>query len=84
MRYARAPTPPDDDAEAWTARIAAAEGADLSKIERLHQRLTTDRRKMVQSLAVKYDLATLASLATVTLALLSTESVLREGGSRSI
>jgi hypothetical protein len=39
---------------------------------------------MVQSLAVKYDLATLASLATVTLALLSTESVLREGGSRSI
>jgi hypothetical protein len=83
MRYAPTLTPPDDD-EAWSARIAAAEGADRHKIERLHDRLTNDRRKMVQSLAAKYDLATLASLATITLALRSTTEVLREGNSKSI
>ena len=74
MRYARAPIPPDDDDdEAWTERIAAAEGGNnLGRIERLHDRLLTNRHKLVRSLANKIDPAVLASLATVTLALLAT------------
>jgi hypothetical protein len=86
MRYARAPIPPDDDDdEAWTERIAAAEGGNnLRSIERLHDRLLTNRHKLVRSLANKFDPATLASLATITLALLSTEQELRKGGSGSV
>jgi hypothetical protein len=85
MRYARAPIPPDDDDEAWTERIAAASGGDnLRNIERLHDRLVSNRGKLVRSLANKFDPATLASLATITLALISTEKVLREGGSSAV
>jgi hypothetical protein len=84
MRYARAPIPPDDD-ESWSERIAAAEGGNnLRSIERLHDRLLTNRHKLVRSLANKFDPATLASLATITLALLSTEQELRKGGSGSV
>jgi hypothetical protein len=89
VRYARAPIPDDpeddDSDQAWTARIAAAEGANnLRSIERLHDRLLTNRHKLVRSLAAKFDPATLASLATVTLALLATTEELRKGNSKSI
>jgi hypothetical protein len=41
-------------------RIAAAEGANnLRSIERLHDRLLTNRHKLVRSLAAKFDPATL-------------------------
>jgi hypothetical protein len=89
MRYARAPIPDDpeddDSEEAWTERIAAASaGSDLRSVERLHDKLLTNQRRLVRSLAARFDPATLASLATITLALISTEKVLREGGSGSV
>jgi hypothetical protein len=53
-------------------------------VERLHDKLVSSRGRLVRSLAVKFDPATLASLATITLALISTEKVLREGGSSAV
>jgi hypothetical protein len=89
VRYAPTLTPPDDDEDdsdqARSERIAAAEGANnLRSIERLHDRLLTNRHKLVRSLAARFDPATLASLATVTLALISTTEELRKGSSKSI
>jgi hypothetical protein len=81
VRYARAPIPPDDDDdEAWTERIAAAAGADMRSVEKLHDKLISNRRRLVRSLAVKLDPAVLASLATVGLAISQLEAVLREAG----
>ena len=52
----------------------------MRSVEKLHDKLVTSRRRLV----AKFDPATLASLATIMLALMSTEKVLRESGSSSV
>jgi hypothetical protein len=81
----RAPIPDDDDVATedltnWPPREGAATDPSLPSVERLHAKLVTNRARLVRSLAAKMDPATLASLATVGLAIAQIEAVLREAG----